>query len=146
MSLRPELGRLFIGADPALRRLLGYWAATAVFYTVSICILWLFVRNGIVERAAGERTIVFSLCWLFGCYGLIRASKVLRIMPSHLAVLQSLVALAFNVAIYSFAGPIRGASLMVLPVVIVFCTFSLRPRETLVLCAFAICALAGTMA
>jgi diguanylate cyclase (GGDEF)-like protein len=146
MSLRPELARLFIGADPRLRRLLGYWAATGVFYTVCMSIMWLLIRNGIVERTAGACMIVFCMSWMFGCYGLIRASSVLRIMPSHLAVLQSLVALACNVAIYSLTGPIRGASLMVLPVVIVFCTFSLRPRETLLLCVSAICALAGTMA
>jgi diguanylate cyclase (GGDEF)-like protein len=146
MPPRTELARLFIGTDPRLRRLLGYWAATGVFYTVCMSIMWLLIRNGSVERTAGGRMIVFCMSWLVGCYGLIRASNVLRIMPSHLAVLQSLVALACNVAIYSLVGPIRGASLMVLPVVIVFCTFSLRPRETLLLCAFAICALAGTMA
>jgi diguanylate cyclase (GGDEF)-like protein len=146
MPPRTELARLFIGTDPRLRRLLGYWAATGVFYTVCMSIMWLLIRNGSVERTAGGRMIVFCMSWLVGCYGLIRASNVLRIMPSHLAVLQSLVALACNVAIYSLVDPLRGASLMVLPVVIVFCTFSLRPRETLLLCAFAICALGATMA
>ena len=39
MSLRHKLARLFIGPDPRLRRLLGYWAATAMFYTVCMTIM-----------------------------------------------------------------------------------------------------------
>jgi diguanylate cyclase (GGDEF)-like protein len=145
MSLRLKLARLFLGEDPKLRRLLGYWAATGVFYAVCMTVMCLLIVNGTVEREAGTYLIVFGMSWLFGCYGLIRVSRALRILPWHLAVLQALVALACNVAIYSLAGPIRGASLMVLLVVIVFCTFSLRPRETLALCGFTIVSLAGTM-
>ncbi len=146
MSLRPELTRLFVGSDPQLRRLLRYWAATGVLYTVCMLMMCVQIRNGTADRQAGTFLIWFGMAAVFVCYVLIRASKVLRILPWQLAVLQALIALGCNVAAYSLSGPIRGASLMLLLVVIVFCTFSLRPRETLALCAFTILALSGTMA
>jgi hypothetical protein len=40
---------------------------------------------------------------------------------------------------YSIAGPLRGATLMGLMVVVVFCTFALRPRQTLMLTAVGLC-------
>jgi diguanylate cyclase (GGDEF)-like protein len=144
--LRPELARLVIGTDPRLRRMLRYWAATGVFYTVCMILMFVQIDNGTADREAGTFLIWFGMSSVLGCYLLIRASKALRILPWQLAVLQALIALGCNVAAYSLSGPIRGASLMLLLVVIVFCTFSLRPRETLALCAMAICALGGTMA
>lgn len=145
MSLRPELARLFVGSDPQLRRLLRYWAATCVLYTVSMLMLWPQIRNGSADRATGTFLNWFGMGAVLACYVLIRTSKVLRILPWQLAVLQAVIAIGCNVAAYSLTGPIRGASLMLLLVAIVFCTFSLRPRETLTLCAFTILALAGTM-
>jgi diguanylate cyclase (GGDEF)-like protein len=146
MSPQSKLSRLFVGSDPKLRRLLGYWAATGVFYTVCMLLMLVLIENGTVEREAGTTLIVFGMSCLLGCYALIRASKVLGIPPWQLAVLQALVAIGCNVAIYALSGPLRGASLMVLLVVIVFCTFSLRPRETLALCALAISSLGATIA
>ncbi len=146
MSLRSKLGRLFVGSDPKLRRLLRYWAATGVLYAVCMLMMWAQIRNGAADRTAGTVLTWFCGAAVFACYVLIRASKVLRILPWQLAALQALIALGGNVAAYSLAGPIRGASLMVMLVVIVFCSFALRPRETLTLCAFTILALSGTMA
>jgi diguanylate cyclase (GGDEF)-like protein len=146
MPLRPKLARLFVGDDPKLRRLLGYWAATAVFYAFCAVLMSMQIDNGTVERTAGTALVWLGMSSVPCCYLLIRASKALCILPAELAVLQALIALTCNVAIYSLAGPFRGASLMLLLVVIVFCTFSLRPRQTFALCTLAICALGGSMA
>jgi diguanylate cyclase (GGDEF)-like protein len=146
MSLRSELARLFIGEDRQLRRLLGYWAATCVFYAVCMVLMLGQIHNGAAGRKAATVLSWLGMASVVGCYLLIRASKALRIPPARLAVLQALIALGCNVAAYAISGPIRGASLMVLLVVIVFCTFSLRPRQTLALCASAIGALGATIA
>jgi diguanylate cyclase (GGDEF)-like protein len=145
MTQRHKLATLLFGTDPLLRRMLRYWAATGVLYAVCMLTMWLQIRNGAVDREAGTFLYRFGAAAVLGFYVLIRASKVLRILPWHLAVLQALVALGCNVAAYSLSGPLRGASLMLLLVVIVFCTFSLRPRDTLALCAVAIGALGATM-
>jgi diguanylate cyclase (GGDEF)-like protein len=50
-----------------------------------------------------------------------------------------------EIASYAVLGPIRGASLVVLTVVIVFCIFSLRPRAIMALCAMTLVLLAMVM-
>jgi diguanylate cyclase (GGDEF)-like protein len=145
MTRPNELVRLLTGDDPKLRRLLGYWAATGVFYAFCMILMFVQIENGSVERVAGVFVIRFGMTCLAGCYVLIRASKALHILPWQLAVLQALIALLCNVAAYALTGPMRGATLMPMLVVIVFCTFSLRPRETLALCATAIAMLGATM-
>ena len=146
MSLRRKLAGLFIGADPQLRRMLGYWAATGVLYTLCLVLMLVQIRIGTADREAATVLSWFGMSSVLASYLLIRASKTLRILPSQLAVLQALIALGCNIAAYAISGPIRGASLVLLLVVIVFCAFSLRPREALRLCAAAVCGLGGTMA
>ena len=145
MSQPSSLTRLFIGTEPRMHRLLGYWAATCILYTMGMLLMLSLIDGGIVEGSAGISLIKVGMTSIFGCYLLIRASDVLGLKPAQLAVLQSLLATTCNVAAYSLLGPVRGASLMVLLVVVVFCTFSLRARATLLLCAVATVELALTM-
>lgn len=144
-KLQHQLLRLLTGDDPKLRRLLGYWAATGVFYVFAMVLMALQILNGNVEREAGTFIIVFGFSCLAACYAMIRASKALGIPPWLMAVLQALIALGCNAAIYAVTGPIRGATLMLPLVVIVFCTFSLRPRQTLALCAASIAMFGATI-
>jgi diguanylate cyclase (GGDEF)-like protein len=145
MPRQIRLARLLLGTDPRLRRMLGYWAGTGALYFVCMGLMWLQVESGGAARDA-----IVDLCYLatFGLmlfFFLVRASGRLGIAPGQLAVLQALFAIACNVGAYIISGPLRGAWLMLLLVVMVFCTFSLRPRQTLLLCATAIGALAATI-
>ena len=146
MSLRSSLTHLVFGNDPQVRRLLRYWAATGVLYLMCMMTFWVQIHNGTADREAGTFLYWFCASAVLGFYALIRASKALRVLPWQLAVLQAVVALGCNIAAYSMSGPIRGASLMLLLVVIVFCTFALRARQTLAIGALAIGALGATMA
>ncbi len=146
MSLRSRLTRLVFGIDPQVRRLLRYWAATGILYLVCMVTMWVQIHNGTADREAGTFLYWFGASAVLGFYALIRASKVLGLLPWQLAMLQAVVALGCNIAAYSMTGPIRGASLMLLLVVIVFCTFSLRARQTMAIGALAIGALGATMA
>jgi diguanylate cyclase (GGDEF)-like protein len=145
MSLRHKLAQVFIGEDPKLRRLLGYWGATVVFYILCLFLMIGLIEAGIVDRAIGVLLNWFGMSSVFAFYGLIRFSRQLGILPSHLALLQAMLAIGCNIAIYAITGPLRGATLIVMPVIIVFCTFSLRPRATLALCACSIGALGVTI-
>ena len=146
MSPQSRLLVFFAGSEPRMRRLLGYWAATWLLYSLGMLLIFGLIDRGIVDDSAGTPLIRFAMTSLFGCYLLIRASDALQLRPAQLAVLQSLVALTCNVGAYALLGPVRGASLMVLLVIMVFCTFSLRTRATLLLCLTAIVELAATMA
>jgi diguanylate cyclase (GGDEF)-like protein len=145
MSQPFSLSRLFIGTEPRMRRMLGYWAATCLLYTLGMLFMLSLIDGGVVDSSAGTELIQVGMTSIFGCYLLIRFSDVLGLKPAQLAVLQSLLATTCNVAAYALLGPVRGASLMILLVVVVFCTFSLRTRATLLLCGVAIAELAVTM-
>jgi len=133
------------GAEPALRRMLNYWAATALLYVAGIALLACQVAAGYSPAApamllacvAGGGTLCF--------YILIRFSGALRLAPEVLAVLQSLFAIGCGMAAYAIAGPVRAALLTMTVVIIAFCAFALRPRQTLLLATAALLGLGGTM-
>lgn len=141
-----KLSVLLFGADPKLRRLLGYWAGSGAFYFVAIALLQLQVYYGTAEPEGSA-----VMCWFAGVgvtifFALVRLSDMLGIAPRQLAVVQALFAIVCTIGAYAVMGPIRGAALMIMLVVMVFCTFSLRPRATMALCATAIVSLGLTMA
>ena len=145
MSPQSRLIRLFIGSEPRMRRMLGYWAATCLLYTMAMLLMFGLIDAGVVDPTAGTPLIRFGMTSIFGCYFLIRAGDALGLRPAQLAVLQSLVAMSCTIGVYALVGPLRGASLMLLLVIVVFNTFSLHTRATLALCAIAVAELGATM-
>lgn len=134
-----------LSSDPKLRRLLGYWAGSGLYYLMAIVVLHIQVNAGTASAQGAFFLSCFGVAGVLFFFALVRVSYILHIAPRQLAVMQALFAIACNMGAYMVTGPIRGASLMVLLVVMVFCTFSLRPRATLGLCAICIIALAATM-
>lgn len=137
---------IFLSSNPRLARMLRYWGATCLIYIVGMGMMLVQAENGTAERAGALFGIRYAALGLVVCFVLVRASVALRIAPAQLAVLQGVFAISCNVIAYVVTGPVRGASMMVLLVVIVFCTFALRPRHTLLLCAIALLAMGATMA
>ncbi len=140
-----KLAQILLGDDTKLRALLYYWAGTGLFY-----VLTLIALNVQVHAGTASADGVMLLNWFAGSgvlffFVLVRLSDLLRITPRQLALLQALFAITCNVVLYLSTGPLRGAGMMGLLVVVVFCTFSLRPRATLGICAVAIIALGLTM-
>jgi diguanylate cyclase (GGDEF)-like protein len=133
------------GTERKLRRMLLYWTATGLLYLVCIVLMLLQIEAGIAARGAA-----LALCW-YGAAGivfffaLVRCSVSLRIAPRTLAVLQALFAISGDMWAYAVSGPLRTAWLLPLLLVIVFCTFAMRPRQTLLLCSAAIAGIGATM-
>ncbi|HEY1043286.1 MAG TPA: diguanylate cyclase [Telluria sp.] len=136
---------LLAGSDPRTRRMLGYWGGTSLFYLCSIALMWAGVAHAGLPRESGRLLTVVGCAGMALSYCMLRLSVRLGIAPWKLAIGQALYALACNVALYAVTGPIRGAALMVLLVVIVFCTFSLSPRQTLALFGVTVVSLGCTM-
>jgi diguanylate cyclase (GGDEF)-like protein len=136
---------LLLGTDPKLHRLLFYWAGAGLFYFIAIGVLHQQVASGTVQAEGAMRLSWFAAAGVLIFFALVRCSAALGLTPSQLAVAQALFAFACNLGAYAVTGPIRGAALMIMLVVMVFCTFSLRPRATLGLCATAIVSLGLTM-
>ncbi|MFD2365876.1 diguanylate cyclase [Pseudoduganella sp. GCM10020061] len=125
--------------------MLGYWAGTSLFYLFSIALFWSGVEHAGLSRDAARLLTLVGLAGMAVSYSMLRLSSRLGIAPWKLAIGQALYALTCNVALYTVTGPIRGAALMVLLVVIVFCTFSLSPRQTTALFGVTVVSLGATM-
>jgi diguanylate cyclase (GGDEF)-like protein len=116
--------------------MMQYWSATALLYLIFLGLLARCAALGIVDHAAVRHLELYTVGAIVLFYLAVRASHRLHLAPTMLAALQGVFGITCNMWAYSIAGPLRGATLMGLMVVIVFCTFSLRPRQVLLL-AFA---------
>lgn len=140
-----RLAGIFCGTDPGLHRMLQYWVATCILYVICIGLLGLQVAGKVSEAGAAQGLSLFGACGAFVFYVLIRANAWLRLAPDQLAVSQALFSLVCAVWAYAISGPLRAAMLTMTVVIIVFCMFALRPRQTLALSATAIAGMGGTM-
>ncbi len=145
MSLHRHIARILWGSEPKLRRMLTYWAATGVFYFICIGVLWLQVGTGAALRSSAMILTTAYLAGLLLFYCLIRASVAFGLPAWRLACFQAVFAIVGSLAAYAMVGPTRGAVLATLLVVVVFCAFSLRARQTNLLSGFAIVALGATI-
>ncbi len=143
--MRHKIERFFLSDDPRLRLLMGYWSGSALLYLLGMWLLYQQVRAGTAVAEGAAALSWFALAGVLFFFVLLRVSSLLHITPRQLAVMQAVFAILCTVGAYAVMGPIRGASLMVLLVIIVFCAFSLRPRATLWLSAFALLMLGLTM-
>lgn len=145
MAPASRIRRLLLGSDPRLARMLSYWAATGLLYLIGGILMVLQVRAGTADHRYAMLLVAIGGAGVATFALLVRASGVLRIAPSTLAVWQALFAIACNIGAYVVTGPLRGVYLIFLLVVMVFCAFSLRPRHTMLLCAYALGMLGATM-
>jgi diguanylate cyclase (GGDEF)-like protein len=136
---------LVLGTDPRMRRMMRYWAATGLIYLIAI---WLLTRVADTDHITARWSALVQWFCVGGVslfFVLTRFSARLGIAPAHLALLQAAFAMACEIGAYVVVGSLRGASLVILPVVIVFCIFTLRPRAIMALCAGTIATLGAAM-
>jgi diguanylate cyclase (GGDEF)-like protein len=139
------LSRLLFGADPKLRRMLFYWGATAALYSIFFVLIVLIATRDLIDRGAALDLAAFAIGGNAVSYLLVRFGGRFGLAPNALATLQGVFAIGCNIWLYAIAGPLRGATLMALMMVVVFCTFSLRPRQTLALAAAGLAGMGATM-
>jgi diguanylate cyclase len=133
------------GADPKLRRMMAYWAATGVLYLSCMALMLLAAQNGLIRSDDVRSLSLYGLGGVLFFLVLVRASGPLGIAPKTLATLQGLFGISCNMWLYTICGPVRAASMIMLVVVITFCTFALRPRQTMLLSTVAVAAMGATM-
>jgi diguanylate cyclase (GGDEF)-like protein len=140
-----RLSRLLFGTDPKLRRMMSYWGATAALYTVFMGILLEVGNHGLIDRAGALGLSRYAAGGIALSYLIVRFGGGFGLAPTGAAALQAVFGISCNMWAYSIAGPLRGATLMGLMVVVVFCTFALRPRQTLALTAVGLAGMGTTM-
>lgn len=146
MSLTHNILRMVSGTTCKMRRVMTYWAATALLYCFCCVVLWHEVTGGHIARPAAMLMIALCLSSTTAFYILLRCAPRFKINNWKLARAQAQFAIVFGLLLYSTLDNLGGTMLISLPVVFVFCSFSLRPRQTIRLSAFAIVALGATTA
>jgi diguanylate cyclase (GGDEF)-like protein len=136
---------LFFGRTPKMRRVMAYWASTALVYGFCLTIVAREQAAGAVPASQASLVTGLGVASLLVFYILLRWAPRFNIANWKLALRQAQFAIIFDLVLYAVLDTLRGAMLIGLPVVIVFCAFSLRPRQTVVLSACAIAGLAATM-
>ena len=145
MNILRRLADLVIGSEPGLRRMLQYWAATCVLYVACIVLLLVQVEHGMSDAAVSQRLIAYGSGIAGGFYLLIRFSGRIGLKPDQLAVSQAVFSLVCAMFLYAVSGPLRAATMVMMVVIIVFCMFAARPRQTLMLWILSIAGMGCTM-
>jgi diguanylate cyclase (GGDEF)-like protein len=143
MITRHEAARMLFGADRKLHRMLQYWAGTAIMYTIVIGML--FGPAALAGQPQARAICLYVAAGVAVFYPLVRIGARIGLASTILAGLQGIFSISCHVWGYSIAGPLRGATLVGLPVIVVFCVFALRPRQTLMLTAFNLSVMGATM-
>jgi diguanylate cyclase (GGDEF)-like protein len=146
MSLAENISRMVFGTTRKMRRVMTYWAATALLYCFCCLVMWREVTGGYIARPAATVIVALCLSSMAAFYILLRCAPRFKIPNWKLALAQAQFAIVFDLALYAVLDNLAGAFLIGLPVVFVFCAFSLRPRQTIWLSGFAIVALVATTA
>ncbi len=145
MHLLHTIARFLFGTTPKMRRVLTYWAATALLYSFCCVIVYRELAAGRISALQAGVVGSIGVLAVVGFYFLLRCAPTLKIANWKLALYQAEFAIVYNLALYTVLDSLRGAILIGMPVVIVFCAFSLRPRQTVRLSVFAIAGLAATI-
>jgi diguanylate cyclase (GGDEF)-like protein len=140
-----RFSRLLFGAEPKLRRMMSYWGATAGLYTVFMGILVEAGQRRLIDQGDALALAGYAAAGIVLSYLLVRLGARFGLAPTGAAALQAVFGISCNMWAYSITGPLRGATLMGLMVVVVFCTFALRPRQTLALTAVGLLGMGTTM-
>lgn len=145
--MRPvrDTTRVLLGAEPALRRMLNYWIATALLYLAGILLLAAQVAWGHAPRQPALLLGATAAAGTLAFYVLIRFSTALALVPGTLAMLQSLFAIGCGMGSYAIAGPMRAALLCMTVVIVAFCAVALRARQTLFVSAAALAGMGYVM-
>ena len=146
MSLAAHLSHIIFGTTSKMRRVMAYWAATAVLYGLCCVIVWRELATGHIARPQAMLVILLCVFGVGAFYILLRGAPFFQIRNWKLALAQAGFAVVTDLALYAVLDNLQGAMLIGMPVVIVFCAFALRPRQTMFLSAFAIASLGATIA
>ena len=145
MNRATALMATLLGETPTLQRMMQYWMATAFVYLLCILLLAMQVAVGVTDLGHAVPLALYTIAGAALFFVLVRCSTRLALAPRALAVLQGLFGVSCNLWLHAISGPLRLASLLLLVIVIAFCTFAMRPRQTVILSTIALVGMAALM-
>lgn len=137
---------LLLGAEPALRLRVAQVGLALLLMTVSVGALHYAALVGGAPRGWVWLWSALSLGGLLLAYLLIRSGWSRRLDDPSMTVPQMVYAVACSAGAYALAGPLRGAVLPVLVVILMFGMFQLRPGRVAAVGGYAVALFGAVMA
>lgn len=133
-----RLANTLLGTDILQRRTLALLGLAALV-TATVVVLLVYAAS---IGAAGVRqvSVLTALYFVFilGFYAIIRSKANLRFADPMLAMPQTIIAQTLIAASYAITGPVHGATVIMLALVMVFGMFSLRPQAVRQACLYTV--------
>lgn len=139
------ISKLILGTEPLMRRRVLRTLMAAYVYLICMLLLLRGVGLGMIDEHQALMLNVYMIIGVTAFYASLRTGLTENCKDSSLALPQCLFAITAIVAAYIIVGPARGTVLLLLALVMAFGMFSLTPRQTLAVGAFAVVLLGSAM-
>ena len=142
-SYRPDgwttrLINALLGTDSLQRRTLALLGLAALVTATVVMLLVYAARIGVADvRQVGMLTALYFV-FILGFYAVIRSKLNQRFADPTLAMPQTIMAQTLIAASYAITGPVHGATVIMLSLVMVFGMFSLRPLAVRHACLYTV--------
>lgn len=144
-SMASKIFVLIFSADAKRSIRITRWLMTTATYGICLGLSAHLASLGIAEKNDVAGLWIYILCGMSFFYFLLRSGISTRFADPSLAFAQCLFAVGAILYSYFTVGEIRGAVLILLPLVMVFGMLSLSPAQTTLLSLIAVFALGSLM-
>ncbi|KQQ89119.1 hypothetical protein ASF77_10565 [Massilia sp. Leaf139] len=133
-----RLANALLGSDSLQRLTLALLGLAALVTATVVVLLGYAASIGVADvRQVGILTLLFFV-FISGFYGVIRSGLNQRFADPTLAMPQTVMAQTLIAAAYAMTGPVHGATVIMLSLVMVFGMFSLRPAAVRLACIYTV--------
>ena len=133
-----RLANALLGDDSRQRLTLALLGLVTLVTATIVLLLVYAARIGAADvRQVGVMAVLYFV-FIGGFYGLIRSGLNRRCADPTLAMPQTIMAQTLIGASYAITGPVHGATVIMLSLVMVFGMFSLRPAAVRIACVYTV--------
>jgi diguanylate cyclase (GGDEF)-like protein len=133
-----RLANALLGSDSRQRLTLALLGLAALVTATVVVLLVYAASIGVADVSEVSVLTVLYFIFIFGFYGVIRSGLNRRFADPTLAMPQTIMAQSLIAASYAVTGPVHGATVIMLSLVMVFGMFSLRPASVRLACVYTV--------
>ncbi|MGJ9419892.1 GGDEF domain-containing protein [Massilia sp. CMS3.1] len=138
IRLTTRLANLLLGSDSLQRLTLALLGLAALVTATVVALLVYAASIGVADVRLVKVMTVLFIASAAGFYIVIRSGLNQRFNDPTLAMPQTIIAQTLIAAAYAITGPVHGATVIMLSLVMVFGMFSLRPMAVRLACIYTV--------
>jgi diguanylate cyclase (GGDEF)-like protein len=135
---RTRVANLLLGDDSLQRRTLALLGLAALVTATVVVLLVYAASIGVADVRQVSVLTALYFFFILGFYAVIRSGLNGRCADPTLAMPQTIMAQTLIAASYAITGPVHGATVIMLSLVMVFGMFSLRPAAVRLACVYTV--------